>query len=72
MKEKEIYWSVTVSRNGVRLVTLSWNELAGRDLTEDDEEAIRLAGEHLLAFVGPRLEAHSALPPPGQRLREPL
>lgn len=47
-------WSVTVHVDGQPILTISPNELAGKaDLTEADEQAIRDAGEHLLAFIGP-------------------
>ena len=46
------YWSVTVSRNGENIVTLEPNCLAGRELSSEDEAAIRTAASHLLAFIG--------------------
>lgn len=46
------HWSVTVERNGERVVTIETNCLAGRETSAEDEEAIRTAAQHLLAFIG--------------------
>jgi hypothetical protein len=46
------HWSVTVSRDGEEIVTIESNSLSGRELTSEDEAAIRLAAHHLLAFIG--------------------
>lgn len=46
------HWSVTVRRNGEEVVTIESNCLSGRELNAEDEDAIRTAGTHLLAFVG--------------------
>lgn len=52
------HWSVVVERNGERIVTLESNSLSGRDLSDEDERVIRMAADHLHAFVGrPRKEA---------------
>lgn len=48
------HWSVTVSRNGEPVVTIELNMLAGRDLSPEDEVAVRTAAHHLLAFLGER------------------
>lgn len=62
MAEQE--WSVTVSRNGEQVVTIEKAMLSGRDIDPSDEEAIRTAAYHLLAFIGdaplpePRNEAN--------------
>ena len=55
------HWSVTVTRNGEDLITIESNSLCGKaELTPEDEEVIRAAGMHLLAFVGePRSEVAS-------------
>jgi len=45
-------WAVTVERNGEQVVTIASNMLAGRDLSPEDEDTIRLAAQHLLSFVG--------------------
>ena len=50
--ETTTHWSVTVSRNGEDIVTISSNSLSGRELDAEDEKAIRTAARHLLAFVG--------------------
>lgn len=54
MPKTTYHWAVTVYRNGEEIVTISTNSLSGRDLNPADEEAIRIAGRHLLAFVGER------------------
>lgn len=48
------HWAVTVERNGERVVTIESNCLSGRDLSPEDQEAIRTAAQHLLSFVGER------------------
>jgi hypothetical protein len=45
-------WSVSVERDGENVVTIASNCLSGRDLSPEDEEAIRTAAQHLLSFVG--------------------
>ena len=45
-------WSVSVERNGDRILTIADRELAGKDLTSEDGETIRMAARHLLAFIG--------------------
>jgi hypothetical protein len=48
------FWSVTVSRNGDDVVTIANTHLSGRaELSDEDRRVIRMAGEHLLSFVGP-------------------
>jgi len=46
------HWSVTVRRNGEEVVTIESNMLSGREISSGDEEAIRTAALHLLAFIG--------------------
>ena len=46
------HWAVTVERSGERIVTIEANCLSGRDLAPGDEETIRTAAHHLLAFIG--------------------
>jgi hypothetical protein len=46
-------YSVTVSKNGEVILTIEREMLSGAELSREDEEAIREAAEHLLAFVGP-------------------
>ena len=45
-------WSVTVERDGEKIITIETNCLSGRDLVPGDEDAIRTAAQHLLSFVG--------------------
>lgn len=47
------HWSVSVERNGKRIVTIESNFLSGRQISEEDERIIRLAAQHLNGFVGP-------------------
>ena len=44
-------WGVTVYRNSERVVTIEGGYLAGREITPEDEDAIRCAAESLLAFI---------------------
>jgi hypothetical protein len=46
------HWAVTVTRNGENVVTIESNCLSGRELDPADEDTIRIAARHLLAFVG--------------------
>ena len=46
------HWAVTVERNGEQIVTIETSCISGRELSHDDEDAIRTAAHHLLAFVG--------------------
>jgi hypothetical protein len=46
------HWAVTVERSGEKIVTIESNCLSGRDLSPEDEETIRTAAHHLLAFIG--------------------
>jgi hypothetical protein len=46
------HWSVRVERDGEEIVTIASNWLSGRDLSSEDEETIRTAAHHLLAFIG--------------------
>lgn len=46
-------WAVTVERGGERLLTIESDCLSGKAvMTPEDEETIREAAQHLLAFVG--------------------
>ena len=60
MSEK--HWDVSVSRDGENILTIGDNYLSGRDLGQGDEDTIRTAATHLLAFIGD----HPALPSPPQ------
>lgn len=55
-------WAVTVERDGELVVTLAMSHLAGRDLSPEDERVIRLAAEHLLAFIGANAPLNAAAP----------
>lgn len=46
------HWGVDVRVNGEHVLTIESNCLSGRELSDVDEEAIRTAAQHLLAFVG--------------------
>lgn len=47
------HWSVEVRRNGENLVTIESNCLSGKpDFSAEEEQVIREAGRHLLAFIG--------------------
>ena len=46
------HWAVTVYRDGEEVVTIEHACLSGRELSSEDEEAIRNAAYHLLAFIG--------------------
>lgn len=48
----EEHWSVTVERNGEKVVTIESNCLSGREISRDDENTIRTAASHLMAFIG--------------------
>jgi hypothetical protein len=52
MSKRDESWAVTVERNGVQVVTIASNCLAGRDLSPADKLIIRACAEHLRAFIG--------------------
>lgn len=52
MATKVQHWRVECSINGKVALAIESNSLCGRDLTEEDEEAIRNMANHLLSFVG--------------------
>lgn len=45
-------FAVTVERNGEKVVTIETNCLSGREISQEDEAAIRDAARSLLAFIG--------------------
>jgi hypothetical protein len=46
-------WSVTVTVNGEEILTIDTQSLSGKaDLSDEELDAIRFAGHHLLGFVG--------------------
>ena len=57
------HWSVTVWRNGEVVVGLERNSVGGREISPEDEIAIRQAALHLLAFIGEPCELLSRLIP---------
>ena len=54
LRRRTDHWSVTVRRNGEDVVTIESNFLSGRKISPEDEEVIRTAARHLLAFIGER------------------
>lgn len=55
------HWQVEVSANAGPLVSIGWNWLSGEsNLTDADEATIRLAAQHLLAFLGDAAKADAA------------
>ncbi|MDQ0132621.1 hypothetical protein J2T08_000522 [Neorhizobium galegae] len=63
MNEKHRHWRVSVETSGEQIVAIEPEMLAGREISEADEDAIRTAAHHLLAFIGdpapqPNLEVH--------------
>ena len=47
-------WSVNVTVNGQNVLFIDNDSYGGKELTAVEAEAVRLAAENLLAFVGPR------------------
>ncbi|MFE3837316.1 hypothetical protein [Pseudogemmobacter sonorensis] len=50
--ERHDHWSVRVETSGEMIVQIETECLAGREPSAADEEAIRTAAHHLLAFIG--------------------
>jgi hypothetical protein len=50
MKNK--HWAVTILVDGDQILNIESNFLSGKELTKEDEKIIRIAAEHLIAFVG--------------------
>jgi len=46
------YWQVIVEANAENILTIGWNWVGGRELSDDDEATIRKCAHHLLAFIG--------------------
>lgn len=46
------HWRVSVETSGELIVAIEPEMLAGREISEADEDAIRTAAHHLLAFIG--------------------
>ena len=59
MGERKIeHWGVDVRVNGAQVLTIESNCVYGKQLTDDEEEVIREAARHLLAFVGEQKTEH--------------
>ena len=57
MSNSVFHWAVEVRVNHETVLTIESNSLCGKsELTEKDEETIRLCAEHLLSFVGRKLK----------------
>lgn len=50
--ERHPHWRVSVETSGETIVSIEPEMLAGREISEADEDAIRTAAHHLLAFIG--------------------
>jgi hypothetical protein len=50
--DSDKHWSVSVDLDGENVVTIASNHLAGREIGPEEEEVIRRAARHLLAFIG--------------------
>lgn len=51
---KHSHWAVTVEASGEEIVRLETECYGGRELSAADEDAVRTAAQHLLAFIGDR------------------
>lgn len=51
-ESKHEHWRVSVETSGEQIVAIEPEMLAGREISEADEDAIRTAAHHLLAFIG--------------------
>ena len=63
-------WSVTVERDGEQVVTIETKCLSGRDLIPGDEDAIRTAAQHLLAFIGDGMTSEEVKTERAERRRQ--
>lgn len=59
MIKRHEHWRVSVETSGDQIVAIEPEMLAGREISEADEDAIRTAAHHLLAFIND--------PPPQER-----
>lgn len=50
--QRHEHWRVSVEASGEHIVSIEPEMLAGREISEADEQAIRTAAHHLLAFIG--------------------
>lgn len=67
MTDKDKHWSVTVCADGDEIVTIESNCLSGRQISPEDEETIRKAAHHLLAFAGNPTRSARPIHAPQQR-----
>lgn len=51
-RKRHDHWRVSVETSGEQIVAIESDMLAGREISEADEDAIRTAAHHLLAFIG--------------------
>lgn len=51
-KPRHPHWRVCVETSGEQIVAIESEMLAGREISEADEHAIRTAAHHLLVFIG--------------------
>ena len=56
---KPYHWAVTVTVDGVQVLTIESNCLSGIENVADHEETIETAARHLLAFIGRPFEHES-------------
>jgi hypothetical protein len=57
------FWAVEVSRNGESLVRIETRCLGGKpEFSAEDARVIRMAAEHLRAFIGPEREDQPFIP----------
>lgn len=56
------HWRVSVETSGEHIVSIEPEMLAGREISEADEGAIRTAAHHLLSFIGDTPSASSPEP----------
>lgn len=52
MSDGHEYWQVIVEGNADRILTIGWNWVGGRELSDADTATVRKAAHHLLAFIG--------------------
>ncbi len=50
--KRHYHWRVSVETSGEHIVSIEPEMLTGREISEADEDAIRTAAHHLLAFIG--------------------
>lgn len=63
MSQKIYHWAVEVRVNHKQVLTIESNCVYGKSLSNQEEEVIREAAEHLLAFVGKHAKKESCNSP---------